>query len=344
MVDNGGEALLGASGSEQSQVSPSEEHMKPQPPTGSRTQVETEAAILGGSPLDLDNARAYAAWREAKLAAYPRSAADLRIPVGDLAQPTEQERAAIVATCRRSGMALHASARRATATAADEGPRETLMAFAAAFGLGPVEDHRSAATDGLVAIEVSSQPSKKGFIPYSTRPLSWHTDGYYNPPDQPIRSMVLHCVRPAAEGGDSALLDPAIAYIRLRDRSPALIAALMHPEAMLIPESVEEDGRVRPTSVGPVFLIEPGGQGLTMRYSARTRNIAWRDDADTAAARKLLEALLTHGEEPLVIRHTLAAGEGLICNNVLHMRTGFTDGETRRLLLRARYRQRIAGT
>ncbi len=37
-------------------------------------------------------------------------------------------------------------------------------------------------------------------------------------------------------------------------------------------------------------------------------------------------------------------GWGLICNNVLHTRTGFADGQPPRLLYRARYYDRLAGT
>jgi len=43
----------------------------------------------------------------------------------------------------------------------------------------------------------------------------------------------------------------------------------------------------------------------------------------------------------------LAPGQGLICNNVLHNRTGFTDDMDKgiaRLVYRARYYDRIRGT
>jgi hypothetical protein len=42
---------------------------------------------------------------------------------------------------------------------------------------------------------------------------------------------------------------------------------------------------------------------------------------------------------------TLAPGMGILCNNVLHDRSGFVDAAaTPRLLYRARYHERIAGT
>jgi alpha-ketoglutarate-dependent taurine dioxygenase len=289
----------------------------------------------------VDESKRYAAWRAAKLAAYPTSIDEIRVPVASLAAPTADEQRAIVDACRRCGMALYQTASDGDGAAA----RHALRHFAATFGLGALEDHRSAGSDGIVAIEVTEADGKKGFIPYTNKPLNWHTDGYYNAPGDEIRAMILHCVHPAASGGENALLDPEIVYIRLRDRDPRLLQALMHPEAMTIPESVEEDGRVRPTSTGPVFVADPADGSISMRYTARLRNVIWRDDPDTRDAVALLSRLLSGEEEPLILRHKLAAGEGLISNNILHTRTAFDNGAgAARLLLRGRYRKRIAGT
>jgi len=286
----------------------------------------------------------YAAWREWKLGAYPRTVEELFVEVCQFGQPTEVEKNAILTCCRRANMAVYAAPNGATPADRD-GARRQIFGLSATFGLSLREDHRSAEDDGIVAIEVTDTSSKRGFIPYTRKALSWHTDGYYNPAEAPIRAMLLHCVTPAAAGGENALLDPEIVYIRLRDKDPALVAALMHPEAMSIPESLEEDGSIRPTSTGPVFIVEDGGRQLTTRYTARTRNIVWRDDPETRAAVAMLDRLLAHEEEPLILRHRLAAGEGLICNNILHTRTSFeNDDETGRLLFRVRYRERIART
>ena len=51
------------------------------------------------------------------------------------------------------------------------------------------------------------------------------------------------------------------------------------------------------------------------------------------------------GSVTITIPYTLQAGEGLICNNVLHNRTQFTDSDDpalKRLLYRGRYYQRVA--
>ncbi len=76
----------------------------------------------------------------------------------------------------------------------------------------------------------------------------------------------------------------------------------------------------------------------------RARNIVWRDDRATRAARTGLEALLADPQGP-AIRRQPAPGQGIIGNNVLHDRTAFRDGETgQRLVYRARCLNRIAGT
>jgi alpha-ketoglutarate-dependent taurine dioxygenase len=78
-----------------------------------------------------------------------------------------------------------------------------------------------------------------------------------------------------------------------------------------------------------------------MRYSARKKNILWRDDAATTAAREFLSDLLADENGP-VLRYRLQPGQGLISNNVLHNRTAFEDGPgQKRLLYRARFFDRI---
>ena len=81
-----------------------------------------------------------------------------------------------------------------------------------------------------------------------------------------------------------------------------------------------------------------------MRYTARPRNVVWRDEPLVHAALAELDALL-HSDSPFIFRATLQPGQGLICNNVLHDRSGFTDSDScKRQLYRLRYYQRVAGT
>ncbi len=309
------------------------------------TNRPTDAGARAGSPFDLSDHDAYRRWRDAKLADYPQSPEELFVEIADLAHPTAAEREAVTALCRKANVAIYVTR--------PERPdpnvvRRELPTFARAFGLNGMEGHRSAAEDGVVALEIARDETRTGYIPYTNRPLSWHTDGYYNAPEDRIRSFILHCCRDAESGGESALLDPEIAYIRLRDENPRFIAALMHEEAMTIPANREKDGSIRPESIGPVYSVEPGSGDLRMRYTARKRYIAWRDDPDTRDAAAFIASMLANGE-PLVFRHKLEPGQGIICNNVLHARTGFDgapspEASSARLLYRIRYRDQIAGT
>ncbi len=311
-----------------------------------------------GSPFELTSDAAYQSWRTQKLANAPTCAADLMVRIADLASLTSAEHEAILANCRRANMSFYDCGTAAGydcgtaavydgSTAADDhnDSRAKLRAFMSAFGLHALEAHRSADEDGIVALEVTDTGPRGGYIPYTNRPLSWHTDGYYNAASERIQAMVLHCVRDAASGGENALLDPELAYIRVRDKSIELIKALMHEQCLIIPANEENDGTVRPQSIGPVFYVDPLCGALQMRYSARARNIVWRDTDDTRAGAAFLIELVAQGRD--VISHRLKPGQGLISNNVLHNRSGFTehdDGRAGRLYYRSRFQNRIAGT
>ncbi|WP_170844502.1 TauD/TfdA family dioxygenase [Aliiruegeria lutimaris] len=225
-----------------------------------------------------------------------------------------------------------------------EATSEALIGLARHFGLVGPEDHRSAGSHGVVALRTSSDEAKRGYIPYTRRPLSWHTDGYYNMASERVQGFILHCFRQALLGGENQLLDPEIAYLRLRDENPDYVRALMHPEAMAIPENREPDGSLRPESVGPVFFPDKITGRLQMRYTARTRSIRWRDDETTLAAADWLRDYLSSGD-PLMRQVRLQAGQGIVNNNVLHNRTGFEDGaseEDVRIVLRVRFQARVA--
>lgn len=285
------------------------------------------------------NERAYQEWRARKLASYPAHPGDLMVPIADISQPTELERQAIIAACRWANMAIFTAA-------ADSVDRDDLRAFGHCFGLHRLDANLYADEDGITALQVSDMDRKRDYIPYTNRRLNWHTDGYYNTPGGWIRGFLLFCAQDAAEGGENQLLDHEIAYILLRDADPRFIEALMHPTAMTIPANIESGVEIRAAETGPVFSIEADTGNLHMRYSARARNIHWREDDLTRAAVAYLETLWETGS-PYIYHYRLMPGQGVICNNVLHSRSAFRDDPAtghKRLMYRARYYDRIAGT
>jgi len=213
--------------------------------------------------------------------------------------------------------------------------------LASQFGLTRLDHNWLADEDGISSVTVTGEAGRGDYIPYTNRAIRWHTDGYYNPPGRRIRAMILHCVNSAASGGENALLDHEIAYLQLRDADPALVAALMQPDAMTIPARTDDAGIVRAAETGPVFSVDPESGALHMRYTARTRSIEWKNDATVREAAARLERMLA-GPSPCIHRVMLQPGMGLLCNNVLHERSAFTDDPARpRLIYRARYYDRI---
>lgn len=288
--------------------------------------------------FDLDNDSAYGRWRTRKLENYPLTTDELFVEVKDPCELTAAERKAIIERCRKTNMAIYAcSPARATDKLAVGRLGEQL-------GLCRLDANLCADTDNITSIRVMPTGRQREYIPYSNRLLNWHTDGYYNPPSQRIRAFIIHCVLDAASGGENALLDPEIVYLRIRDHNPSYIAALMQTDVMHIPANIDQGTEIRRAESGPVFTLDIATCTLHMRYTARKHNIEWKSDSLVRAAVRFLEGLLT-SDDRYTFRHRLEPGQGLVCNNVLHNRSAFiNDAGHERLFYRARYYDRIAGT
>lgn len=283
----------------------------------------------------LEEASAYAVWRDARLSATAKNVADLVVEVGDIAHLSPSELEAIRDRLRHSNMAVYVEAPKP-----GRDDKAALRALGERLGLTLLDANALADDDGITPLSVHREGTRARYIPYTERPIAWHTDGYYNTPERSVRGLLLHCAGRAAEGGANRLMDVELLYIALRDEDPDLIRVLMEPDAMTIPGN-EEEGLTRPATVGPVFSVNPDGT-LHMRYTARARNVIWSERAAPAAAaiKRLLE-----GPSPFIFEHVLEPGQGLVSNNPLHTREPFKDDPAMpRLLYRARYHQRVAGT
>ena len=288
-----------------------------------------------GNPFGLRNAAAYTAWRERKLAAYPQSAKELLVEIDNPHALSAAERNAIGEACSRANMAIY------TINGDHRDDKSVVRDLGTQCGLHRLDANLYADDDGISALQVSAERRQHEYIPYSNKSISWHTDGYYNTRDHRIRAMVLHCAQPAAQGGENLLLDHEMLYLLIRDENPLYIEALMQPTVMTIPANIENGVEIRPEQTGPVFSVDPETGHLHMRYTARTRSIAWLQDEITQEAVRFLEKVLA-ADSPYIFRHRLTAGQGVICNNVLHTRSAFeNDASQQRLVYRARYYDRI---
>ncbi len=285
-------------------------------------------------PFDLDDSSAYRRWRAGRLAAYPADARTLSVEVASLAEPTAPESAQIRHRLQAYNLALIQAPPHQVEPVA-------ILAFGRALGLKTADSNLFADHRAVSTIAPGGADDRSEYIPYTAKPLSWHTDGYYNPEHRQVGAWTLFCARPAPAGGTNDLLDHEIAYILLRDESIEHIRALSHPQALTIPANLQDGRTLRPESTGPVFSVR--NARLHMRYTARRRNVAWRDAPETEAARAALSRLFS--AHPIyTFTHSLKSGEGLISNNVLHNRSGFDHDpadEGGRLLYRARYLERV---
>jgi alpha-ketoglutarate-dependent taurine dioxygenase len=300
-------------------------------------QQANQSTVLG-SPFHLSNNTAYSLWRDEKLRYKTPSLTDLLVDIENPYQLSGDEKAAISERCEHFNMAIYQ-------LGSPQAKDKTLVhALGRQLGLEHLDANLRSDEDSVSSLEVRDQTGNQ-YIPYTNKALSWHTDGYYNHLEKQIYAIIMHCVRPAKEGGVNRLLNPENVYIALRDKDPAYIEALMHAEAMMIPENTESGEVIRAAQTGPVFMVKPpigleAGR-LHMRFSARKRNIIWRDTEQTREAVALINQLMADDEN--VVKVALKEGQGIICNNVLHNRSGFTNSENqKRLMYRARYYDAVA--
>ena len=276
------------------------------------------------------NDQKYLEWREQKLASANRSAQSRLIHVKNAASLRDSERDSLITECLHHHFALYQF------DDSSQNNKSAVNDFAQQLGLMSLDGNICADQDQLTSITVTKHKGQHDYIPYTPKKLSWHTDGYYNTKDRQINGMLLHCANPAALGGESWLMDHELAYILLRDENPEYINALFAKDALTIPANIIDGEVIRAAQTGPVFSVGESRK-LHMRYSARLRNIEWKDDPLVTAATEFLQRLWQDGSA-FIVKHTLQAGQGVICNNVLHSRTAFEDSSgNSRMLYRGRY-------
>lgn len=288
------------------------------------------------NPLDVSDDRSYQQWRSRKVSAYENEENKAVIDLAS-AEPGGDVLGEIVSACNKFNYAIY---RLPDAT---QGDKRFVRQLGISLGLHRLDGNLCSDEDSISSIQVMSSGRHTGYIPYTDKQLTWHTDGYYNDESRTIRAMVLHCVRQAETGGENLMLDHEMAYIQLRDENPAYISAFTELDVLTIPPNIENGKEIRGAQSGPVFSMDAQTSTLHMRYSARTRNIEWKDNSLTQEAVACMKQLLDTNN-PYVITYRMQAGEGIIANNVLHNRTAFIDAEEpekKRLLYRARSYDRV---
>ena len=226
---------------------------------------------------------------------------------------------------------------------ADVADKDIPRRLGARLGLARLHANPLADEDGISSLEAAPEKSARGYIPYSNQRLLLAYRRLLQRPGAPhprvhpaLRATRRHGRRkPPARSRDR--LHPAA-----RRRPRTTCRALMAPDAMTIPANAatamdRAPGADRP---GVLHRCRRAAHALH-RAHAQHRMAAGRHDARRGA---LPEPDPRRGLA-LRLRAAPAAGQGLVCNNVLHNRSAFTDDPAPglgRLVYRARYSDRIA--
>ncbi len=177
------------------------------------------------------------------------------------------------------------------------------------------------------------QNSKINYIPYTDKPLNWHTDGYYD--RKSIFSWLLHCVNPATQGGENYLLDHELVLREYLLRNDD-INNLMAEDALTIPESKYTSRSEISTYI---FSFKNKYKRLHMRFSMRKDNIGTSAKANSAVIK--LREIIEGNCAKYSLTYKLQKNEGIITNNILHGRKAFKDDKVKRKLLRIRSYERL---
>ena len=177
------------------------------------------------------------------------------------------------------------------------------------------------------------QNNKINYIPYTDKPLNWHTDGYYD--KKSIFSWLLHCVNPATQGGENYLLDHELVLREYLLRNDD-INNLMAEDALTIPESKYTSRSEISTYI---FSFKNKYKRLHMRFSMRKDNIGTSAKANSAVIK--LREIIEGNCAKYSLTYKLQKNEGIITNNILHGRKAFKDDKVKRKLLRIRSYERL---
>jgi alpha-ketoglutarate-dependent taurine dioxygenase len=278
----------------------------------------------------------YSDWRESRLAQRINPSQIEVVSITDPSALSQLELEQLSTLCQNNNFAIYRLSQPSLAN------KSSIRSMTSQVGMISLDQNLCADNDSISSLQVMDLGRARGYIPYTAKALNWHTDGYYNALDEHIRSFLLHCLQNALAGGESMLINHELIYIQLYDKNPQLVAALMQPDALTIPANIENGVEVRPAQTGPVFYRDSTTNSLQMRYTARSRSIEWKQDDNTQRAVGMIEELLIDND--YVLNYTLQPGEGLICNNILHGRSAFTNGnipQQQRVMYRARSYNRL---
>ncbi len=282
----------------------------------------------------LNNLDEYKCWRDDKLENSNTNIETCLIEINNPFKIIKSEKDKIKLLCQKNNFVLFHIKQQSNYPKA-------IIAINKQLGLVDYDSHLYVLNQGLANITKNVKKDQSKFIPYTDKAIGWHTDGYYNKISQRIRAFSLFCVTPASYGGENKWINQQIVYLQLRESNPDVAMALTHIQAMNIPEHAINNIVKRKASIGAIFFIDQSTSQLYMRYTQRKKNIIYSNSQEVRQAITVLDKYLKTTTK-YHFSHTMTANQGILCNNILHKRSAFTDNPTNpRLLLRGRYFNRL---
>lgn len=292
------------------------------------------------SSVIFSDSQSYQSWRQRKLEGYDPKHNNSPINIADPFKLEDDEIVRIADQIKRRNFAVYRLDPESSDTP------QAIMALCRQLGLTTSIGNPESGQNHISHIydRASESKHRSRYIPYTSHALNWHTDGYYCPDARKVRSFVLHCVRPAQSGGENGLLDHEMLCLEMMNHDQHLVESLCQADAFSIPENIVNEQVVREAFRGPVFSIDSNGL-LYMRFTQRNRHIVWKQTPQVAEAVALINSIL---ESPIPWKTTitLAEGEGILCNNIVHCRHAYSDSYVHsggRLLYRIRFMERLSG-
>jgi gamma-butyrobetaine dioxygenase len=167
-----------------------------------------------------------------------------------------------------------------------------------------------------------------GNLAFTSREILPHTDNPYRDPVPTLQ--LLHCLRAADEGGDTALVDGFAAARALSEEDPAAYQTLTSTAVSF--EYIDKAAELRTSQ--PLIQLGPGGQPRAVRFnnrSIRAIRLPYQQVTAFYAAYRKWAELLARPDRRLHLR--LVPGDCLIFDNtrILHARTAFSVTGSRHL-------------
>jgi gamma-butyrobetaine dioxygenase len=159
-----------------------------------------------------------------------------------------------------------------------------------------------------------------GNLAFTSRAIAPHTDNPYRDPVPTLQ--LLHCLRTAAEGGDTGLVDGFAAAATFRAADPESFGVMARTP---VPFGYLDNGAELRACL-PLIQLSPRGRVAGIRFNNRSARALQAPYAEVTAfydAYRRWAALLAEPERQLDLR--LAPGDCLIFDNtrILHARTAF---------------------